>query len=722
MRQDTTSYMKNIFTDYPEVPWKRGWSFLSGPQDRTPFIAGEAAGELTVPGGMWSLRLINPETPCTTRLLYNGFSISARKKPEKNRIDVLITEPGLLCGKAIGLPMPQLQTDEKITNDNESVWVQSGNTVTFLLKQGFHFALVCGELTPDRARQKAEITLENNFDALIQCETEDRKKVSSLFSINPRHNPPVALAAETLSARLRERTGAIHGLWSLADSFANETFSLNELYPLIRAWNLIDPPIALELTQTALSLQQNNGGFPSWIETGGAFSPVAPWPLIAQTFELVWQSSHDPALLKKHLPALRKYIQWAVRRFDPHRDRIPSWQNEQEIFVPGSFVRGKATPELTVLLIAEIEAVLRLCETSEHSETAAESLIEERDQLVKTLNTIFWNPEVKAFSNVWKDGHYLHEPSFGSFMPLYWQGLDRGKTTSLLESFEETHGFPGHHEPTSWKQEEIDDTAHLPAIHQFMAFAALQNAENARALLMLFVRRMREGFSVWFERESLASVRRGTTGDHAYALGPVTAALILTAQAEFEHEAAKAPTAAQQILNWSHRLRINKTDLSIVSIFLLAILIVHLSYTLPHRRNAETRVAEAALNYQQGRYTEAMKICRSLPNNALACFLRANLLMLTEQPGQAEGLYRKALIQKTESPSALFGLALALQLNGNFKEAEKRYIDFIDLYEQIHPQESALADKFMTLTREKFSKPPAWRRIYNLSMMNDLGL
>jgi hypothetical protein len=714
--------MQNIFTDYPDIPWKQGWRFSSGPEDHTPFIAGATTGELAESCGGWALQLIDPETPCATRLLYNGFSISAHRQPKKNRIDALLTEPGILCGTVTGLPMPQLTSTTTITNDNNFSWIQRGRTTILLLHQENRFALVCGELTPERAIGKAEAALDEPFEILVQNETEERTNIFRLFSANPRHNPPVALAAETLTARLRERTGALHGLWSLADGFANETFSLNELYPLVRAWMLINPSVAQKLTQTSLSLQQSNGGFPAWVEAGGMTSTSAPWPLIAQAFELAWQSHRDPALLRKHLPALRKYAQWALRRFDPHRDRIPAWQNEQEIFVPETFVRNKATPELTVMLIAEIEAVLRLCKESEHAETAAESLVEERNQLVQTLNTVFWDPALKAFSNAWKDGHYLHEPSFGSFMPLFYRGLDPEKQTALLENFEETHGFPGHHAPSSWKQEEIDNTASLPAIHQFMALESLRSAESAQALLMLFVRRVCDGFAVWFERENLEAARNTKTGSSAYALGPVTAALILTAQAEFERNATNAPSTTQLILRWGHRMRIKKADLRIAGVFLIAILIIHLTYAIPRKHNVETRVAEAALNYQQGRYTEALQICRRYPHSALSRLLQANLFMLTDRPDSAEGFYRQALTQETESPSALFGLALALQMNGKFKEAEKRYGDFIDLYETSHPDAAKLANDFMILTREQFSKPPRWRRVYALPMMNDLGL
>lgn len=711
--------MQNIFTDYPAILWRSGWKFSSGPEDRIPFITGDLPCAVRLPEADGALRLSGLEDAGTARLLCNGFSISTRKRPEENRIDVLATGPGLLYGKISGLPMPQLVSAKaEITKGSGFDLLQNGRSTVVLLRQENHFALVCGELTPDQALAKAEAVLDGNFESLLKNETETRKNICRLFSTDPRRNPSVALAAENLAARLRSRNGAINGLWSLADGFTGETFSLNELYPLTRAWSLIDPSIALELVQTALTLQQSSGGFPSWISDQGLSTPAAPWPFIAQSFELAWQNSRDPALLKKYLPALRKYIQWALRRFDPHRDGIPSWQSEQEIFVPQSFERGKATPELTVLLIAELEAVLRLCEAGEHTEAAAQSLIEERDRLVQTLYTVFWNPAAKAFSNVWKDGHYLQEPSFGSFMPLFWRGLDAEKQSALLETFEENRCFPGHQDSGSWKQDPIGDTVHLPAIHQFTAFEALRNTGGTA--LMLLIRRAREGFAAWFEHET-AGTGRGNP-EAAYALGPVTAALILAVQEEAERASAGAPSSARQILKWGRRLKINSTDLRIISVFLLAILIVHLTYTLPKGRNADARVAEAALNYQQGRYTDAMRICRRYPHHALACLLQANMLMLAEQTGPAEELYRQTLKKETGSPSALFGLALALQMNGNFEQAAKRYTDFIEIYEQRHPEAAQLADEFLTLALAKFNKPPRWRRVYALSLMNDLGL
>jgi tetratricopeptide (TPR) repeat protein len=715
--------MPNVFKDYPEVPWKQGWRLTAGPEDPSPFITQSATGSVSLPGADWKLELIAPETPsCSTRMFCNGFSIGGRKNPGINRIDVIITGSGVLCGSFTGFPPPQLTAPSGLRKEADFDWVKNNGASALLMRKETRFALICGEPVLERAVEKAETALDGNLAALLQSETEERKNITRLFSMNARHNPPVALAAENLAARLRERTGAIHGLWSVADGFPAETFSLNELYPLVRAWCLIDPAVALELTLTALTLQQSSGGFPAWIDTGGRLATSAPWPFIAQSFELAWQNNRDPALLKKYLPALRKYVQWAARRFDPHRDRIPAWQSEQELFVPGEFDRGKATPELSVFLIAEIEAVLRLSEENDPSGTGGETLTEERDQLARTLNTIFWNPVQKAFSNVWKAGHYLHEPSFGSFTPLLWKGLDREKQTALLESFEETHGFPGHRDPASWNQEEIDDTAHLPAIHQFMAFEALKNADSARGMVMLFVRRAREGFAAWFERESIEAARQEPAGTGAYALGPVTAALFLTVQAEFEKEISKAPSTAQRILRWGHRRKINKTDLRIASVFLLAILIIHLAYNLPRHKDTDAHMAEAALNYKQGRFTEALRTCRRYPDNTRSLFLQGNLLMLAEQPAQAEEFYRRALTRETESPSALLGLALALQMNGNFKQAEKRYNDFIDIHESRQPEAAALADEFLRLTREQFTKPPKWRRLYALPLMYDLGL
>ncbi len=760
MRQDVAATMPNLFTDYPAVPWKQGWAFSSSPDDSISFITGAVFGALTLPDARWILQLLPVSESCSARLFSNGFSICIRKNPKKKRIDALILEPGVLAGSLLNLPYPSLNAPNVLTDESGLSWVGKEHHTTLLLCKEERFALVSGEFSKEQALRKAEDALDEKLEPLIQTETERRGSVVGLFSMNPRHNPPVALAAESLIHRLRERTPFVHGLWSAADGFEDETFSLNELYALVRAWTLIEPATAMELTHTALSLQQSNGGFPAWVNRLGIVSTAAPWPMIIQTFERAWAGVEpDPKRLKQTLPALRKYIQWALRRFDPHRDGIPSWQSDQEVFIPGSFERDKATPELTVMLLGEIEALLRLCEKNHDAETAIESLTEQRDQLAHTLTSIFWNPEKKSFSNVWKNGHFTDEPSFGSFLPLLWKNLGHEHRTPLLESFEETHGFPGHIEPASWKQEEIDDTAHLPAIHQFMAFEALRQADSSRALLLLFVRRAREGFAAWFERESIEAARmdgRRKTEDGGqrsevrdqksetpkivnrqssiinsppapYALGPVTASLILTTQQEFQHEAGQNAPVVKQLLHWVHRFRFTRTDLRTLTIFGLAILLVHLLYNPKRTQDTDARIAEAAVNYKQGQLTQAIQICRAYPDHPLSRFLKANLMMLAENPSQAEELYHLALRQETGSPSALFGYALALQMNGKYKDAVHRYNDFIDIYEGPLSKEGQedlvdLAYEFLRLADAEFSKPPRWKRVYTHAIMNDLGL
>lgn len=724
-------FMQLSFKEYPAVPWEPDWRFCSDPEDAVRFCTRPTPGQISAAQDNWVLQLTDPALNADYRLFHNGLSIQTRRKRKTRTVILFAMDDGILTGSADGLPLPTLLGPGLSEITPGEFRVQHAGGHTLLLCKGTRFALVTGNLPEAPALEKAEQALAENFQGLLDRETERRRPVTALFGINPRHNPPVALAAETLQQRLRGRTPALHGIWSVAEGFETETFSLNELYPLCRAWALIHPGTALDLIQTALSLQQAAGGFPAWVGAQGAVSSAAPWPLLIQSFETAWTAEPDPALLRKHLPALRKYIQWALRYFDPHRDHIPAWQSEAEVFVPGSFERGKATPDLTVMLLGEIEALTRLCRQNEDAQAAADPLAEEHDQLMRTLTTVFRNPESRAFSNVWKDGHLLHEPSFASFTPLLLPGLPAAFKAPLLEDFEETHGFPGRDNPSSWKKEQIDDTAALPAIHQFTAFEALRRSDDRRALLMLFIRRAREGFAVWFEHERIDTARReqhtDRPGKHIFALGPVTAALILTTQDEFTRQTKESAPVVKTLQRWIHRLRFDAADVRIILGALVAILLVHLLYNIAVPANADARMAEAALNYRQGRLTETLQICRKFPAHPLSSFLRANLFMITENPAEAEKLYLQTLHKETESPSALFGYALALQMNENFDLAIRRYNDFIDIHEArlSRPAQTDLIDlayDFLRLAEEGFSTPPKWKRAYMLPEMNDLGL
>ncbi len=716
---DKIRAMETVLDIYPSVPWAAGWHLRAAAADNRPLITGPETGTLTAPGAQWTLRTTDPAAGFSTRLLSNGFSVRARRRPRENRMDALLSEPGILCGCVHGLPAPSLVADGPVSAENDFSWIQHGAHTALLLLRGNRFVFVYGSMNPARAMDCAETGMQESFDSFLQQETDRRARIQRLLSINPRHNPPVALAAETLIGRLRERTASIHGLWSCAEGFDVETFSLNELYPLVRAWVLINPDIAMDLVETALSLQQPSGDIPAWVDRGGRVSTAAAWPLPAQAFEHAWQVRRDPDRLRKHLPALRKYIQRALRRFDPHRDRIPAWQSEQELLIPGPFERGRATPELTVLLITEIDAVVRLCEQSETTPPPP-ALLEERSQLIRTLDTVFWNPAEKAFSNTWKDGHYKHDPSFGSFLPLLRHDLDADRKNLLIERFEETRRFPGQSAGGNWKQEQTGTTARLPTVHQFLALEALHR--SGAVPLRFFVQQIREHVTAWFEQQSLAAARHRESADGSvYDPGPVTAALILAAQDLFEREAARAPSAARLLHQWVHRLRFNRTDLTILVTILIAAMLIHLAYTLPRRADAEERMAEALLDYRQGRLREAMTVCRRFPEHPVSRFVRANLLLLTEEPERAAELYRQVLLQHPDSASALLGLALSRQMSGHLEQAEKRYVDFLDLYEKIHPEAAALANEFLLLTQEGFQTPPRWRRLPALPLMADPG-
>ena len=724
-----THFMQNLSTDYPAAPWEPGWRFCSTPEDAIRFVTTNTRGHITSPGADWLLQLADPSLPGSTQMLYNGLSIRGRK--QRQYITLFSVDDGVLTGTFSYMPPPTLSGKKAGTPANGQTWIKAPHGCTLLLCRESRFALVTGALAEEPALTKAEEALNLRFDTLLHNATDQRRPIANLFSINSRHNPPVALAAETLQQRLRGPVANLHGTWSTSDGFEHETFSLNDLYPLTRAWILIHPETALKLVQTALSLQQPSGGFPAWVNDRGETASTAPWPTIVQSFEQAWAGSNDPVLLKKHLPALRKYMQWALRYFDPHRDRVPAWQSEQETFVPNSFERDKATPDLTVLLLTELEALLRLCNQNEHAQTAVEQLKQEHQHLSQTLETLFWNPETKQFSNAWKNGHTLHDPSYASFTPLLLSELPDSFKKPLLENFETTHGFPGQKPLRSWKQEQIDDIEHLPAIHQFTTLEALRRSDSKRALLSLFIRRAREGFAAWFERERIETARleehTNRSARHTFSLGPVTAALILCSQDEFRRDTTRKAPVHKTLQHWTNKLRLTAGDIKIVIGTLITILIAHLLYNLTVPINADAQMAEAALSYRQGRLSDTLQLCRRHPNHPLSQFLLANLLMITDNPVEAEALYLKVLRVKTESPSALFGYALALQRNEKFDLAIRRYNDFIDIHEQAlsNPRREDLIDlayEFIRLAEEGFSNPPRWKQVFAYPEMNDLGL
>ncbi|MGE4488425.1 MAG: hypothetical protein AB7E95_02645 [Kiritimatiellales bacterium] len=708
--------MQNVFTDYPDIPWKPDWQIASGPGDNCPFITKESYGTLSVPGADWMLEITEPSAACSVRLFADGLSFSRTRKKTQHRTDILNLSPGVLYGICHKQRLPRLIG---ATGQNENAsWAVSGAGIALLAqsRQTPHFVLVHGAFSMEQAYQKAEQVLTENHDRRFQEETERRQQIATLFTLNSRHNPPAALAAESLVRRLREKTGPLPGLWSLAEGFEQPAFSLNELYPLVQAWNRINPTVSFQLMETALALQGHSGGLPAWIEASGQVSFTAPWPMIIQAFDAAWSVNSDIEILPEYLPKLRKYILWALRHFDPHHDGMPCWQSQYEVFIPGSFKRHKSTADLVALLIAELDALLRLCQASPYEEPSIQVLTAERDRLKRLLLTIFWNPDTKTFSTAWDSGHFVYEPTFGALMPMILQGLD---STQMMTN-EENGEIAQKDVILSAEQDHISQKTPQFAIQQFMVTDAVHRVPVETGLIIKpFVRDIRETISLWF---NLAGKEQPSSGKPAYELDPITASLILLIQNDLKKTLTEQSAALRKLSYWKARLRLNRTDFLIVGACLIGVTVVHLAYNIPREHAADTHMANAALNYKQGRLTETLAICRRYPNHPLSQFLSANLFMLTEQPQEAEQLYRKVLLQKTESPSALLGLALSQQINGKFDEAVKRYIDFLDLYEERFPEAASIAEEFLQLTENGFSRPPRWRAVFSLPLMQDLGL
>jgi len=84
--------MNNLFTDYPPVPWKKGWGIASGCAGSPDWTTDAQPGLLHAVHAGCSLQLIEPASPCTTVFFSNGLSVRARKRPDRNRIDLLVQE------------------------------------------------------------------------------------------------------------------------------------------------------------------------------------------------------------------------------------------------------------------------------------------------------------------------------------------------------------------------------------------------------------------------------------------------------------------------------------------------------------------------------------------------------------------------------------------------------------------------------------------------------
>jgi hypothetical protein len=719
--------MQFVFHAYPGHPWIEEWTFEpSGCNSayrenrsdhffRTQHTVGQLVPHVGAPD--WALLVPVPQNS-RINLLGNGFCAYFEQRKVRCGAEVLVPEPGVLWGRFQDIPEPVLMTDLPVGKEDGLLWVEGNSLSALLAVRDGRFCLVTRDPVRGDAVRTAEGYLQRDFNAALAHELDRRAGAAALFEDMAHHDSLAALCVESMMKALRPAEGRIPHTWSQSSGTDAPRFEINELFPLMQAWSLIDAAIAEELVLCALRIQTNAGALPVHYSPYTTYSIAeAPKPLMVKTAEQVWNVRQDPEFLARILPLLRRHLQWMLHHFDPKRRGVYSWKNQLEPVDPRLFKTDLATVDLAVLLLTEIEALNRLRSASVQFAAQPPFFEEERAGLELSIVEQFWNDAESAFCNAFLRDVPEMLRGFPLLTPLLWKGLPQIQKASILEHVRASENLPGQHSALSWRQSSMDDHA-FPLLQQYLVFQALRTADPHGSILSDFSRLTIQGFVEW-HTVSLESSR-------TLQINPSTAAFIMNVQAMHKYRYHASGRVTGRLTRLLRRVRADRTDLTIIAATALALFCTDAYFdmrkTPPPLPALENRMNNA---YAEKNVQETLRTCITImehyPEQAgRARLLAANILMMTGEAGRAEELYRQIRRDCPDSPGAMISLGLTQQLAGRFQEAATNYNEFCYLFDEIFPEVVQEVRQFNYLAAEGFRAPPKWQEIYRYQFMHEL--
>ncbi len=193
----------------------------------------------------------------------------------------------------------------------------------------------------------------------------------------------------------------------------------------------IDPQLCRKLVDRILSARRGEGLLTANAAGGTASRTVAAWPLWACVAESLQQQFPDPEWNCRARPLLMRTFFAAMAYFDPGEYGLPHWRSRYEAWDRDSYRTNLATPELTVLLLLEIDALRRMCRQPPATEPDT-ALLEAREQLVTGLLEYMADSEQDCFvARRLGGGQEPTSPRLALF-PLLWPGLPGNWVGRLL--------------------------------------------------------------------------------------------------------------------------------------------------------------------------------------------------------------------------------------------------------------------------------------------------
>lgn len=514
---------------------------------------------------------------------------------------------------------------------------------------------------------------------------------------------------QALRDALRPPHGVFRHRWSAARMpNGREGHDANQVFPLVCAWVLTDPPVARDILMGAFSLQQADDRLPRMIDAGGrALSTAAAWPLLARAALRLWEAEPDPAVLRLMLPKLERHLSWARSYYDPEPGAAPAWHGPDEAFLGSGWEEGTATVDVSALLLSEIDAFLLLASML-GSETPRLMAIQDwRHDLSDRMETLFFDATTGLYSDRRAGGEWSDRRTLSSFLPLIGSGLPPDRRETMLKALVAEDSVLIESGVALWERRPRDDRdPPCPALQQAVLLDGLDAATDGAPFARLadvLKRNLYPRLAAGRIHDDRAAARTEGSGDEP----AMEAALALRL---WMGRIADGGAGASRVRPWVRWLgRHPGAAVAAVAALILAALVAALivSSTRPNQPSPslETLGNLGRSHYEAGRYDEAAGLLgqvarRNQQSPPAVHLLFGNALFKKGEYLRAEEAYRHAAKAPDHVATyAQFNLAQTLYRQGRAAEAIQAMETFLLVYGKDYPEHVPQAQLAIDLMR-----------------------
>ncbi len=525
----------------------------------------------------------------------------------------------------------------------------------------------------------------------------------------PAREAPAQEGRRVLRDRLRPPEGVFSHRWSASDLDAR-AMDVNEIVPLAAAWSATDPAVARDLLRSAFAAQADDGSLPrAFTVDGKALVEWAPWPTLGQAVLAIEQREANGVFRAEMFPRLLRYLEWALAYFDPKDRGTPHWRCAEESLAPETWDEGLYFADLTALLLAETDAVLRLGGDLEDIATIRRRAA----RLEEGLASFFWDAETRTFRCRYADGHFVARLTWSAILPLVWRSLPEGRAAAAAERL-----MPGGPLESSgglalWERwPEDPGPPPVPAAHQALLVVGLELAGRGGLAREIRRRLAAACAAAW-------ASGGGCPADLSAPGGPPSvagAALTVLVHEPLPSES-QPPTAGRRRLAWleERRLRVYGALATLLLLVILGVAVWWQQRRPPPGPSIEALVGLAQNHYRRGEFEQTAHMCRELVEawgEATAPsvrFLYGNALFRSGLYEEAAEQYRRAAADPEIEPIARFNLAQTAVRLGQREQAIKELDELAEDFREYFPElaERARLSANFLRARMNVSQPPA---------------